>query len=201
MDGPCGRVWASQSQGQLSVFLGEVSHFSESVHILSLGTRAKSHFLPLSHAPSSHRSLQNLSRSPPGESWSHLPLPRDQGDSQEQAWQGREMRDGAPALFLSYPTGFSGPLAVPGDRKWLGFRARWRAASRLAQRAWPMRYSLSLAMSDRRKSNSRRVLLSDMPSRSCFPPSWVRNTRERVTFHHDPGPHRHGWMCAHDIQT
>ena len=67
MDGPCGRVWASQSQGRLSVLLGEVSHFSESVHTLSLGTRAKSHFLPLSHAPSSpHRPLQNLSRSPQG---------------------------------------------------------------------------------------------------------------------------------------
>ncbi|EAX04267.1 hCG19005 [Homo sapiens] len=35
-----------------------------------------------------------------------------------------------------------------------------------------MRYSLSWATSDRRKSNSRRVLLSDMPSRSCFPP-WL----------------------------
>lgn len=54
-------------KGQFSVFLEEVSHFSESVHILSLGTRAKSHFLPLSQAPSSpHRSLQNLNRSPQG---------------------------------------------------------------------------------------------------------------------------------------
>lgn len=81
--------------------------------------------------------------------------------------------------------------------KWLGFKARWRAASRLAQRAWPMRYSLSCATSDRRKSNSRRVLLSDMPSRSCFPPSCEKSTREGVILHHYPGSHTHTHTCVY----
>ena len=108
-------------------------------------------------------------------------LPLDQCGTLQQARQRHEMKDGTGAVTRlqplpqpcppSYPAGFSGPLAVIGDRKQLGFGARWRAASRLAQRARPMRYSLSWATSDRRKSNSRRVLLSDMPSRSCFPPS------------------------------
>lgn len=67
MGSPWRRVGLTVLKGQFSVFLEEVSHFSESVHILSLGTRAKSHFLPLSQAPSSpHRSLQNLNRSPQG---------------------------------------------------------------------------------------------------------------------------------------
>lgn len=61
------RLGLTVSKGRLSIFLEEVSHFSESVHILSLGTRGKSHFPPLSQAPSSpHRPLQNLNRSPQG---------------------------------------------------------------------------------------------------------------------------------------
>lgn len=58
-----------------------------------------------------------------------------------------------------------------------------------------MRYSLSWAIPDKRKSNSRRVLLSDMPSRSCFPPSWFRNTKESITFRHYPGSHTR--VCTH----
>lgn len=189
----------SPSESSLpSLLLEEVGHFKGSSDTFSLGMGAGSHFiplLPLSQAPPPlhifiHTTFDHSPQHIPG-----LPisLPLDQCDSLQQAWQGHEVRDGAlpQPCPPSYPTGFSGPLAVIGDMKWLGFKARWRAASRLAERAWPMRYSLSWDTSDRRKSNPRRVLLSDMPSRSCFPPSWERSTREVVILHRFPGSHTH----------
>lgn len=110
-----------------SPFLGEVSHFSESGNILSLRTRAKSYFLPLSQAPSSPHIFicTTLDHSSQRYSWSPSPLPPDQCDTVQQAWQGHEMRDGAravtqlltaPALSPSYPARFSGPLAVAGTQ-------------------------------------------------------------------------------------
>nr|AAA40407.1 ORF 2 [Mus musculus] len=114
-------------------------------------------------------------------------IPQNQG----QTYQGCEMKVWLPgnpsdhrlSLFhILGPTEFSVQLLV-GEEKWPGFRVRWRAASRLACRTWPMRYSLSWDTSDSRRSNSRMVLLSDMPSRSCFPPScpmWLQD-RLRLT--------------------
>lgn len=176
MGGPLGR----HSHSVLCAFptSGRISHSRGSGNTLSLHTP----FSPPGPLPL----LTSLS-TPQGYLWSPPhPFPWTSVTLQ-QAWQGHEMRDGAGAVALvwllpqscppSYTAGFSVLLAMIGDMKWLEFKACWRAASRLAQRAWPMRYSLSRATSERRKSNSRRVLLSDMPSRSCFPPSWERSTR------------------------